>query len=148
MPHSVFESYDCSRCGGAGVYRPWGTCFLCNGAKYRYTKRGQAAYKFFKTLAYKPLGDFEVGETLLVEGFSAGSYVQPSFWAKVIRKDDDNITVENAKHGEQTYHKSCFATETRRALTAQEKADIFAQVRAYQDTLTKAGTVRKTKKTT
>src|ERR1017187_656491 len=65
------ETETCSRCGGCGRYsycqRFGDTCFKCSGVGKVYTKRGQAAADFLKTLRRKRADQFKIGELFFME---------------------------------------------------------------------------------
>jgi len=166
MKKLLFEHVCCSRCGGSGrmpfaVYN--GVCFKCDGNGSVLTKRGRAAQAYLNSLRQRRYGDFKVGDLILSEGFSAGSYSQPSYWCRIVEiKTRENgeleldcITGDNVKS--YNAHDPISTTASikgssfvgspdtlgRAGFTKDEKAAQRAAALAYQETLTKQGTVRK-----
>lgn len=162
---TAIESIPCSRCGGTGHYSycsMHGTrCFKCGGAKRVHTKRGAAAAKFLEELRSVPVEQIAPGDLMRVEMFvGAGSYrffmrvesieLRPSPARRMnpvtgeweAFPDDWAITGSNDKHGRVTVHMPQ-GELVRKGWTADEKAAQLRKALAYQATLTKAGTVRK-----
>jgi hypothetical protein len=84
---SIFEHSTCGKCGGDGLYHaPSGYgrhCFGCGGKGYKLSARGAAASRFLTNLLSKPLSELKVGDKYYYQGFSCGSFVQPSCWVTV-----------------------------------------------------------------
>jgi len=148
----LLESKTCGRCAGSGRYGPscvyGGVCFKCNGNGAVLTKRGRAAQNFLNDLRMRKMSEFKVGDLILSEGFSAGSYNQPSFFARIteIVVEGDAIKIE-AKHnqlGIARFEGNADSTY-RKGFTNAEKVEQCKEALAYQETLTKAGTVAKRK---
>jgi hypothetical protein len=153
------ETETCSRCGGSGKYsycQMYGdTCFKCRGAGKVYTKRGQAAVDFLRTLRSKRADQFKTGELFYMESgpFNKGGFCQIESIRIVTaaeaqaagnsyKVDTMNIrfTAESKMGG---FSGLAAGSMHRRALTAAEKSATMQQALDYQDTLTKQGTVRK-----
>lgn len=151
-----FESVTCSRCGGVGRYSI-GVCFKCHGRKQVLTSRGAAAVRYFRDLMSKPMSELAVGDKILIDGFNAGSYVEPTRWATVTEvlldqpsnamrlKDgvmvaSPNVTI--VRCGSHSLHMAP-TTLVRVAQTQEQKAEKLLKALAYQDTLTKTGKPRK-----
>lgn len=157
----VFEHETCSRCGGTGnySYNPVnGTrCFGCQGTGYKLTLRGRAAQHFLNAMREIPLENFEIGDLIRFDGFAAGSFVQPSIWAKVTGKrfltgveagypgfpENQFVEIETSQgtargmiNGKSTW---------RKGFSAEEKQAQVNEALAYQATLTKMGKPRKQK---
>ena len=132
------------------------TCFKCHGAGTTLTKRGHAAQVFFRDLCSKPLGDVKIGELMQVEDMSR------RYFARVVEIERDFVVGRSRRNGtgEMVEHRGTrVVTEhakfgrsgltaspehiVRMGQTAEEKAEKRAAALAYQDTLTKAGTVSK-----
>lgn len=165
MPKNLLlENIPCNRCGGSGrmpysVYA--GLCFKCSGAGAILTKRGRAAQLWMNSQREKFIEEFEVGDLLYMPGFSAGSYAQPNRWltvTEVVRLNGDEAGYVGrpdlqcvkilARCGtEENHGVTGFVggTKYRYGMTAAQKADLRARALAYQATLTKSGTVRKTR---
>jgi hypothetical protein len=158
----LFENTTCTRCGGGGrmpfsVYG--GVCFKCYGRGATLTKRGRAAQNWLQDQRVKPLEDFQAGDWILAEGFSAGSYSMPSRWAQV--ESVEHLTGAEAGHVSspdlkcvhvhavfkdgKKYTQGGFLGESkaRFAMTPEQQADLRQHALAYQATLTKSGTVAK-----
>lgn len=159
----AFESTTCNRCGGTGSYSfnmlHGSRCYGCAGRGWQLTKRGKAASQFFAALLSKPVTELAVGDKIRNDGFSAGSYVQPTTWHEIVEIRHDqpslaqhlkdgvyvaspNITVVVCK--DLTWH--CAPSSVIRvAHSGEQKAAKLQQALDYQASLTKAGTPRKTK---
>jgi len=163
---TMFESDTCTRCGGTGHYsrcQMYGTtCFKCGGRGRTLTKRGDAAQQHFRNACSKSANDLVVGDIVLVDvGLQhteqrwvtvteiSGMETEPSGWTC------DPVTHEKTtphfhfrwrgvlKNGTK-YGASCFPDSMLRvAQTNERRAELIAASKAYQDTLTKRGTVRK-----
>jgi len=162
-----FETQPCSRCGGTGHYsycQRFGTvCFKCRGAKVVYTKRGAAAYDFYRqSFPTKPATDLLVGDRFNSSGITEGGDVfgtvetvieapQMSGDYSVSRNAEGiedrryylSVLTAN-RQGQRVYHGMFPDTEVRVIPSAEIRAQLKAAALAYQDTLTKAGTPRRT----
>ena len=151
-----FEAVTCSRCCGVGRYSI-GTCFKCHGKKVVLTSRGQAAQRYFRNLMSKPICELVSGDKIRVDGFHAGSYIEPTRWLTVTEVLLDqpsngshlkggewvcnpNITIARCGGNELHYSPE---TLVRVAQSAEEKQEKYQRALAYQDTLTKMGKPRK-----
>jgi hypothetical protein len=89
---AILESVTCGRCGGSGRM-PYsvanGVCFKCGGSGRCYTKRGAAARAFYRSLARTQVTALMPGDKILSQGFTAGSFTQPSRWVTVERVSDN-----------------------------------------------------------
>lgn len=164
------ERETCSRCGGSGHYsycQMYGsTCFKCHGKKETLTKRGAAAMKVLTASLRKRAFDFEIGEKLLVEGFSCGSMVVPNRWITIeeiyfVSTRDADRAGKSWTNGVRRYHTQLHIvgvdrygkrhsttghpveTTYRRAVSAEEKVALMKAAKEYEATLTKAGKPRK-----
>ena len=154
----LFEHKTCNRCGGCGEYSYnafSGTrCFGCSGSGYQLTARGRAAQLYLNNLRKIAVEDFKVGDLILCEGFSAGSYSEPSRWYTVtavtflkgreaghISNPDDDCVRIDAEHDGKGFSINGFVGQTRcrKGFTGAEKTAQRAEALAYQDTLTKQG---------
>ena len=156
----TFEHETCSRCCGTGNYSynpvSGSRCFGCGGIGYKLTKRGRAAQNFLNAMREMPLENFEIGDLIRFDGFHAGSYVEPTRWAKVISKE----IVPATEVGYVNNYELCVKVETsqgtvtgfvggkstwRKGFSAEQKQAQVNEALAYQETLTKTGKPRKQK---
>ena len=153
-----FEIQACTRCGGSGEYsycESYGTkCFKCSGKKICFTAKGAAASAFYNESLKVPLGTLAIGDLIRIEHFTLGvAYFAPITEigisdSKRLMPDGTwesiglAVTTEHPKHGQSGYHASA-DTMVRKGWDAATKAEKLAAAIAYQGTLTKAGTVKK-----
>ena len=161
---TIFETETCSRCHGTGkhsfceTYRD--TCFKCHGSGITLTKRGYAAQQFFISLCTVPIDQVRVGDVIKVNSMThgGGSY---SYRAAVIEISVQNdamtsitngvsttynmitLTTEHPKYGKSSIGMAHIGTVRVYRPDDDERAKRALE---YQETLTKAGTVRKSKK--
>lgn len=142
---TLFESQACGRCGGTGRYSI-GACFGCAGRGVRLTKRGAAAQRFYNALKLKPVSMIRVGDSVLSEGFSAGSYSQPDRWIVIQsitqvaggRLNLDGMTKEGFRTGWRDYSPESFL----RVARSQEQVESDKRAALeYQAMLGKNGKV-------
>ena len=143
-----FETETCSRCSGSGHFsynQITGTqCFRCHGQKVTYTKRGQAALAYSRTLREITVADVEVGTRIYWGNggrctITAKGELKPSG----MRVQVDGVMVDVMcmdVHGRDGFVTTKSPNETVRMGWTQDMID---KVTAYQANLTKAGTVRK-----
>ncbi len=143
---TLFESKTCSRCGGLGAYSynaVHGTrCYGCAGQGVQLTKRGAAASKLFRELCSRRAEDLKVGDGILWDMFFF------SCWAPITAiESTENGSVKisgiRAKTGETMSYTADRNSPVRLKLTAEQKAPLIAQARAYQESLTDSGKPRK-----
>lgn len=146
-----FEIESCGRCGGCGRYSynsiDGDRCYGCGGTGVRLTKRGRVAKAFFEAMRDAKAEDVKVGDLIEIRTMS-----------KIMFRPVDEIRIGETKGrngitGEEYESISFWCGNTglttwaggtvRRGFTKAEKAEKLAQAVAFQDTLTKAGTVRK-----
>jgi hypothetical protein len=100
--HTAFEAETCSRCGGSGQYsycqRYGTTCFKCAGAKRVFTKRGQAAYKFYSALLSKRADQLMPGNKFRDITIINGSNIGHA-WFKVLEVVPDTSKASYLKDG-------------------------------------------------
>ena len=155
---TVFETEVCSRCHGTGHYSFNGEhsrCYKCegkNGAR-AFTKRGAAAKAYYESKLMVAATDVKIGDKIrdtFVKQLTVATIEQrkPTGRAWVGGVElvlSDRIYFGNG-NGLET---SCEVDgAVRRIPTAKENETLIAEALAYQETLTKAGTVRKSKGTT
>lgn len=123
---SILESVICSRCGGTGrmpFSYAGGTCFKCGGTGSCYTKRGAAAREFYRSLARTSVKALHPGDKVLSEGFTAGTFTQPSRWVTV-QSVQDTAQVAAAAGSYSEALAACgscsLITDTDKALAAVE----------------------------
>lgn len=160
----LFESRVCSRCGGEGYFNCWshvagGECFKCHGSGHILTKRGRVAQEFLTGSMSGPVGDLTLGSFIQYDFFLGGTFAR--VFAKITavgestsqRLGDDgefhtdpntvNITLEHGKYGAITLGGTSLDKIVRIAQTGEQKRDKKRAALSFQETLTKAGTVRK-----
>lgn len=156
---TLFESEACSRCGGSGHYsycQMYGTtCFKCAGRKIVLTKRGAEAQRYFTERCSKRAADLKPGDKVYYDGLfgKAG-------WSEVIEvragdaaRDGGSVlpdgTVKAAELIVETklckHHTSADAM-FRVAQSKEDRAAKVAEALAYQETLTKSGKPKASKK--
>ena len=157
----TFEHETCSRCCGTGNYSyssMYGKrCFGCHGIGYKLTKRGQAAQNLLNKMRLIPLENFEIGDSIRIDGFNAGSYVEPTVWAKVTGKKFLNgVEAGYVDYPErqfveiETSHGNLLSmiggdAIYRKGFSVEKKQEQVTEALAYQATLTKTGKPRKQK---
>lgn len=161
MPKKLlFDHETCTRCCGTGSFsycQSYGTtCFKCHGNGVTLTKKGAAANAWFHAKKKKVAAEVKVGEWMVVEGcpgFSKNEVVKVTFAGfketgnKYMGKDGewkDYFIVEgvNAKgetHGVHTFENA----EVTMAFGKAETLALKLEAKAFEATLTKAGTVAK-----
>jgi hypothetical protein len=155
-----FEKETCARCGGCGRYSyneiDGDTCYGCGGHGERLTKRGAAAQAIFVDSLKVPLADLVVGDRIQIETLSRRYFAaiteigQPEVraWTCDPKTGErlvghEMITVDTAHP-----HYGCSGVvaqadhRVRKAWPPEVKAAKLAEALAYQETLTKTGTVR------
>lgn len=162
-----FERVTCGRCGGTGTYsycqRYGNTCFKCAGAKQILTKRGQAAADFMTALLSKRADQLVVGDKIRETGVAIGGDLYYAWFTVTEIRADTTKQTYTVNGVVQEGRKDLLAISTtdkrgsmgflgiepekmyRVAATVAQKQAALAQALDYQDTLTKAGTVRKQK---
>ena len=141
-----FETATCTRCGGTGSHsycQMYGTtCFGCGGAGRKYTKRGQAAVDYFNSLRSKPLKDFVVGDFFYMDA----CFNIKGGWGKVTESAVDNL---NPGYWHISSERGGYAgpenAVRKFGLGKAEKKALLEKAYDYQDSLTKQGTVSKSK---
>jgi hypothetical protein len=162
------ERETCSRCGGSGHYsycQMYGTtCFKCSGRKEVYTKRGAAALDYLKSLRSRPASEVKVGDQIKVTSVTTSGQV---FAQWILVRNITPVVQEGSslKDGIMTPYRLDMIrfdgiNKSRQVDVAQVKPDTMVEVLlskeeqaetlrlalAYQETLTKAGTPRKSRK--
>jgi hypothetical protein len=69
---TVFETKDCSRCGGTGRFGGFGVYFKCGGARKLYTKRGAKAKAYLDRICTVPVSEVVVGDRVLAHSITNG----------------------------------------------------------------------------
>lgn len=166
MAKTKFETETCSRCQGSGRYsfcQEYGDrCFKCAGSGLVLTKRGMVARAYFEALCTKPVSSIKIGDRISVTSFTNGgrmfhyiaTIVEISAGEPVIVGSTQNqVTVTKIVNyvklltNSDKYGKSSIGmpTDSTIRVYSSDDTDKIAQALAYQSTLTKIGTVRKTK---
>lgn len=145
-PSTPFELDVCGRCSGTGRHSynavDLDKCYGCGGSGWKLTKRGAAAYAYFRNLKVVPIADVK-----------AGDYVEYADMSKRFPLLVDSVTPDELnpglfmvwgsrkgiRHGMGVW---AGGTVTR-VPTSTEQAALFEKAVAYQSTLTKAGKPRK-----
>lgn len=151
----LLESTTCGRCGGSGKFSfnlmHGSRCYGCAGRGEVLTKRGKAAQAWLIEQRLIPAEDFKPGDLILSEGFSAGSYSEPTRWlrvAKVLRvtgaeagyvNQPDLACVRIETEGGGGFVGYAGTSKYRRAMSAEERKALHAAALAYQSTLGKTG---------
>ena len=148
----LFESVTCSRCGGSGHYsycQRFGTiCFKCGGRQVVFTKRGAVAQEFFTRLCSKRADELVVGVDKIKE--ETGKFYTVTFTG--IKNDGSGQIIDGVVvpyyRVETAYcsHGTSPERVFRVAQSAEAKQAKIKEALAYQESLTKTGTVRKVKK--
>ena len=155
-PNTIFETEVCGRCGGTGNYsynQVDGTrCFGCGGCGWRRTKRGSAAYVWWK----ENFGKVKATEVRVGMRINTGSskftvvtisepFIGGYSIVDGVRKDITLITFESAvKPGFGTFGYSTSADAMVDVImNPEDHAASLEAAKAYQATLTVAGTPRK-----
>lgn len=144
----LFESVTCSRCGGSGQYSYCSlygrTCFKCHGNGVVLSKRGHAAQLFLDQLRTKDAREISEGDVCLVSVVTFSSIADVWLVAThdaVVDLDGKALVTFAYKSGKTEnygFGRGC----TVKAKGSKEIEDgRRAQALAYQETLTKSGTV-------
>jgi hypothetical protein len=149
----TFETQTCGRCGGSGHYsycQSWGTtCFGCSGKGIVYSKRGEAALQYGRTLRMVKTSEVQPGWLLFVQAGPCGGRTG---WFTVTKAE----TTTNEWHSESGASGFYFLLETSQGglytfPESMEQAvpnkarltEVKALALAYQATLLKTGKVAK-----
>lgn len=143
---SLFESRTCPRCAGSGRYSyctmHGSTCFKCNGRGWLLTKRGAAAQRMYTDMLSKPVSELKAGDVVRDDhyGWMNIESVKPC--------ENGLIALELVGRRDPAFRVSHHAipdNKMRVAHGVEFKQAAVAKCKAYQDTLTAAGTPRKVK---
>lgn len=147
---SVFEHVTCSRCLGTGQYSynqiDGSRCYGCQGSGVKYTKRGAAARTWWKAQTELRADQVTVGMVVSGMGYS-------KFLVKTIEPQEQKfksgtdtewrtemwLSIQSGTHG-MTVPPNYKLVQILKGAEAQE---LLQRAKAYQETLTQAGTVRK-----
>ena len=150
-----FETQVCGRCLGSGTYsrcQRWGTtCFACGvtpnvpGPGIVLTKRGAVARKFYRgLLPTKRVGDLVVGDKFNDRGRRTVVEISEPFdWSYTSNGEVKTLTVRNVQTKNMGYPCKGVDETVQMLPTVEQRDAAMAAALAYQDTLTKTGTVRK-----
>lgn len=155
MSQPIFESQDCTRCGGCGRYS-WNQmhgdmCYGCRGKGYQLTKRGQAAQDFYVGLLSKRVRDIQVGD-LVRDSFSGRFYRvteigrdtgNMEFGSRSVGFDYDANEIWGIRTTGISYAHVDPDSMMRVGHTREEKDAARAKALEFQATLTKQGKPRK-----
>lgn len=148
METRTFESETCSRCGGTGkhsfcqMYRD--RCFKCAGKGYTYTTRGAAALAFLRGLMETPVLEIKPGDKALYDGkYRTVLSITPSQSFSVAA---DGSKIQYLDINFEKMRGGVFPDMTLPVKGANH-AELVTKALDYQDSLTKAGKPRKSKKT-
>lgn len=150
-----WEKTSCSRCGGSGRYS-WcemygDKCFKCHGSGKQLTKRGEAALAWYRNRLEVPASEIRPDDYIRTSGmkFVVGTISQDIVSkAKSMKPDGTWLEAPPYLHFVNRDGKmgcSVFSdTKVQRlGRTVAARNAMLMEAFAYQDTLTKAGTVRK-----
>lgn len=154
-----FETETCSRCGGGGHYsycQMYGTrCFRCGGAGKTYSKRGDAAKAFARSLRTVKASEIKVGWLLWED---ASPFGDKAGWRKVVEiKASASCSISRDAEGNEvrSYYTEFLTTGMGHCLYADSEvqavpnADRLKEIKTlaleYQATLTKQGKPAKRK---
>lgn len=151
---TLFESVPCGRCGGSGKYsycQMYGDrCFKCGGQGATLTKRGALASDYFKTLCSKRADELNIGDKVWEDGMFARGWAEVLETKQESKEDHSGYATSN---GQTIYyfrvrtskcdHGTTPGAMFRVAQSAADKTAKVAKALEYQNSLTKAGTVRK-----
>lgn len=136
-----YEKEDCSRCGGSGHYSfnsmHGSVCYGCGGTGKRLTKRGAATKKFADGMLDVQIKDLAGRTAIYIDRF-AGRRLRFTGTAEE-RDSADRLWYVPLIKGEPCNHHMSGGTIVRLVPSERDAATIMA----YQDSLTKAGTVKK-----
>jgi hypothetical protein len=145
----LFESKTCTRCGGSGQFS-WcqmhgSTCFGCGGNGLMLTKRGKVAQAWLNARKRKPLGEVAAGEWVLSEGIPGFS---ASVWVKIdeVEGEGSERNVSGLSKRGERHHWKGSEMVVRMFFGKVRETELAREGLAFQETLTKTGTVRKTKR--
>jgi hypothetical protein len=149
MPRKLlFENVTCSRCGGSGKFSycsMYGSvCFKCHGDGVVLTKKGRAAQMWLNAKKRKPLGEVAVGDWVLSEGVP-GYF--PAVWVKIdtVEGEGEALKVSGLSKKGERHGFGNAAMVVRLYLGKARNAELAAEAKAFEATLTKSGTERKRK---
>lgn len=157
-----FETQTCSRCRGAGKYsfcEYYGDrCFKCAGDGEVLTKRGQAAKAYYIKSCSVELGQLNLGDAISVESFTNGGkpfkyvakVIELGFGPEVVAYSGTTkeqyipiqVTTDCDKYGKYSL---IGKADTLVRIYRKDDFDRLVKSIAYQNSLTKSGTARKTK---
>lgn len=150
MSKPLFEHVSCSRCGGTGRHSynqmDGDRCYGCGGSGNKLTKRGQAAQDFFRDRLKVPMAALQVGATYRVDTMSGRQVpmVLESVEESTLNRHAGVTHIVKFRGSSTTHaHHVNGETATFTRLPTQDDRDAAL---AYQATLTKTGTVAKSKK--
>ena len=133
-----FEIQDCTRCGGSGRYsycQMYGdTCFKCGGTGVILTRRGNAAFSYYRNL-------FETQASNIV----AGSYIRfNGKWKKVLNIKEDTLNAGFIvfELPNQSYHVPG-SSKIESAIDENDRQKKLAEAHRHQEKLGKTGKVLK-----
>lgn len=158
---TVFETEPCTRCGGCGQYshcQNYGTkCFKCAGSGLALTKRGKAAYQFFRKPDLVAVEDVKIGDLLEFDIFDGVTLTKFAAHVEGIEQSETkyqdketgqfvpgiSVTTTRPKTGEPCGFVAWPGEMVKRGHTKAERQNRIAAALEYQSTLTKAGKPRK-----
>lgn len=153
MTTTAFETEVCSRCLGTGHYSFNGThsrCYKCEGKNggRAYTKRGAAAKDFYLALRRKPAAVVAIGDKVRSEFIKQLTVVTIERYMPTFKRTINGVLVEPEEHfrfsNTAGLQMSVPVNGTVDVLpTVEENEAMIAKALAYQETLTKKGTVHK-----
>lgn len=164
----AFEHESCSRCGGSGQHsycQMYGsTCFKCSGSGFQLTKRGHATQLFYNSLNTKKAGEIQFGDRVKFDGCPGFSKTEVAIIDQIATQINGGSSTVNGVTKTYRHHHiegyivgkpqtpenrtgiyTFVDADVKLSPTKEERKERILKALAYQETLTKAGTVRKSK---
>jgi hypothetical protein len=150
----AFESVECARCGGSGRHsycQAYGdTCFGCHGRGKVLTKRGAVAQSYLNAMRVRRADSISIGDMIRCEVFNGARYfarvskIEPATCYCDVKTNAAHIVLATISDRHGGYSRTVARDGMIRiAFSREDKREQVATAIAYQDTLTKTGTVRK-----
>jgi hypothetical protein len=157
----LLDAKLCTRCSGTGSYSynamHGSRCYGCNGSGWKLTKRGAAAQQWLNDQRMVRYADLKPGDTVLAQGFTAGSFTVGSEWVRVMYVETKcamtgnyptmrSVELQYVIHGrpvlkdgslsDESFDLGGFANSTiRRRMTREQVAALRHAAIEYQSTL-------------
>lgn len=147
MGSAIFETEHCGRCGGTGHYsynQVDGTvCYGCGGSGKKLTKRGAAAKKFADEMLTVTIAEVGSRRAKIRTAFFKATFSGVAVRAKSgVRVRGSEVTMYEPLVNGEPCGASFSGSQIVTLIPTEEEV---AEISAYQDSLTKSGTVRKSR---